>query len=458
VTESQFRIGALSRRAPIRADAHSGAAIEHVGGLTRVLPALAEFAEVNWTTFSKPNQIDLPKSFSFANLSGQALDHNININLTEVDFLSLEQSDWFCTHFIWPLLHDLPMPEIDSTDLQQAFDSIKNICHTLARECVDPDNDGYLVNDFQLSQVPLQLKELEPQKRISFFLHTPWPKSRTRNNFSIEILRFLASGMLAAQVIEFQTQRDLHAFEDFVLENLPREPINSILKVNPVSVNIKDLPERSTQHLQSIDIDETDISYVHIARSDPIKNTLTTIKSFKAFLEVTDSPNARRFLDIFIVPSRQQWLEYQELLAEIVECVESCNSKLRSLGYSPIRLRIGDDYQNANKALTRYDYLIVCSIADGLNLVVKEGAILNARNGVIISSPNVGAMAELENYCVVSRTIDHDGILEALIAATKLDATTREKMSTQLKQQVTQFDASHWAESVISGLKVLETV
>jgi trehalose 6-phosphate synthase len=185
---------------------------------------------------------------------------------------------------------------------------------------------------------------------------------------------------------------------------------------------------------------------------------LATIKSFKAFLEVTDSPNARRYLDVFIVPSRQQWLEYQELLAEIVECVESCNSKLRSLGYSPIRLRIGDDYQSANNALTRYDYLIVCSIADGLNLVVKEGAILNARNGVIISSPNVGAMAELENYCVVSGTIDHDGILDALIAATKLDATTRETMSMQLKQQVTQFDASHWAESVISGLRVLETV
>jgi trehalose-6-phosphate synthase len=455
VIDSVLKIGVLSRRAPIGQSADFGTTIEHVGGLTRVLPALAEFAEIAWTTLATQSQIGLPKKYSFAKLSRNTYQHDISIHLTEVDALELNQSDWFCTHYIWPLLHDLPIPEFDAVELNLYLESIRSICQAVASNCADFSNDGYLVNDFQLSQVPSVLREFEPQKPITFFLHTPWPKTKLNSNFAIEILQFLATGMLGADVIEFQTQKDLQAFETFVSDYLPAQLIDAELKVNPVSVNVQDLRHQSTTAGQ-IDFHDDDVSYVHIARSDPIKNTLATIRAFTEIARLNES-QARKFLDLLIVPSRQQWPQYQELLAEIADCVEVCNAQLSSLGYTPIRMHVGNDYDLAIQALTRYDYLIVCSVADGLNLVVKEGAILNTRNGVIISTATVGAMAELGNFCVLTDA-DDVSIVKALEVAEKLDSNKREEMSVQLKEQIKEFDASHWAQSVIASLKVLQRV
>jgi trehalose 6-phosphate synthase len=166
----------------------------------------------------------------------------------------------------------------------------------------------------------------------------------------------------------------------------------------------------------------------------------------------------RSYLDVYLVPSRQQWPSYQGLLTEIAECVNKYNDILSSLNYSPIRIHIGNDYHRASQALIRYDYLIACSVADGLNLVVKEGAILNNRNGVIISTESVGAMAELGKFCVVAADPTQVCVTQALLDAKALDFESRRKMSVELKRHVQEFDSSNWAQNVVANFKVLEKV
>ena len=134
------------------------------------------------------------------------------------------------------------------------------------------------------------------------------------------------------------------------------------------------------------------------------------------------------------------------------------NNILSSLNYSPIRIHIGNDYHRASQALIRYDFLIACSVADGLNLVVKEGAILNNRDGVIISTEKVGAMAELGTFCVVAADTSEIGITEALLEAADIDFEMRRKMSVELKRHIQEFDSSNWAQNVIATFKVLEKV
>ena len=458
MTENPLKIGVLSRRAPIGQHPETGATLEHVGGLTRVLPALAEFADMNWIAVTTQSQLGLPKHYSLAKVSGQSYPHEIEVFLSEVEPLELNQSDWFCTYFIWPLLHDMVMPEIDFVEMEASLNSMKSACNTLAVSCIDLDNNGYLVNDFQLSQVPAALKNLQPNKPITYFLHTPWPKVIPRNDAAIKILEFLALGMLAADIIAFQTQRDLQAFEDFVSNYLPTQIMNVKLEVNPVSVDALNLPEQSKGFADFNGLGEDEISYVHIARSDPIKNTLATINAFTELAKRFTESSPRSYLDLYIVPSRQQWPEYRSLLTKIVECVESNNTKLSSLNYSPIRIHVGNDYQRASSALKRYDYLIACSVADGLNLVVKEGAVLNNRNGVIISTKNVGAMAELGEFCVVAAEATEVEIAEALTEAKNLSTESRRKMSANLKRHIQEFDSSNWAQNVVANFKVLEKV
>lgn len=458
MAEGDLKIGVLSRRAPIGQTPDSTATLEHVGGLTRVIPALAEFASIDWTALTTQSQVGLPRNYSFSDISNQINQHGINIFLTDVDTQELDLSDWFCAHFMWPLLHDLTIPELVEEELNQHFNALRITSRVLAAESIDVDNHGYFVNDFQLSQVPLALRELEPSKQISFFLHTPWPKSAPSSNVVIKILEFLASGMLASDVIQFQTQKDLQAFEAFVINRLPLELANVQLEVNPVSVKVQQLKLQSLGTEELLNLHEDEISYVHIARSDPIKNTLASINAFAELAQEFKEFAPRSYLDLFIVPSRQQWPMYQGLLSEIIQTVEQCNSKLSSLNYAPIRLHIGNDYQRASQALTRYDYLIACSVADGLNLVVKEGAILNDRNGVIVSTKNVGAMAELGNFCIVAANASEIAIAKALREATSIDLDSRKTMSVKLKQQVQQSDSHNWADKVVASLKVLEIV
>jgi trehalose 6-phosphate synthase len=458
VTENPLTIGVLSRRAPIGQHPEIGATLEHVGGLTRVLPTLAEFAHMNWTAVTTQSQLGLPQHYSLAKVSGQSYPHEIEVFLSEVDHLELNQSDWFCTHFIWPLLHDIAMPEIDLAEMEASLNSMKSFCNTLAVSCIDLDNYGYLVNDFQLSQVPAALKNLEPNKPVTFFLHTPWPKIVPRNDAAIKMLEFMATGMMVADVIQFQTQRDLQAFESFVSDYLPTQIMNVKLEVNPVSVDALNLPLQSRGFAGFNGFGEDEISYLHIARSDPIKNTLATINAFTELAKFFTETSPRSYLDLYIVPSRQQWPEYRSLLTELVECVEGSNAKLSFLNYSPIRIHVGSDYQRASLALTRYDYLIACSVADGLNLVVKEGAVLNNRNGVIISSKNVGAMAELGEFCIVAAEATEVGIAEALREAKNLSSESRRSMSAEIKRHIVEFDSSNWAQKVVANFKVLEKV
>jgi trehalose 6-phosphate synthase len=230
------------------------------------------------------------------------------------------------------------------------------------------------------------------------------------------------------------------------------------LEVNPVSVDVQALMTQPMRNEDTIKLLEDEISYVHIARSDPIKNTFATIAAFTELAMHFTGSMPRSYFDLYLVPSRQQWSEYQFLMTQITECVGKSNAQLSSLDYVPIRLHIGNDYRRATQALSRYDYLIACSVADGLNLVVKEGAILNNRNGVIVSSNKVGAMAELGDFCIIADEITSTGIARALLEARDLSAESRRRMSFDLKRQIQEFDVSFWAQSVVTNFKILEKV
>ena len=453
-----MRIGVLSRRAPIGHGTDSGIAIEHVGGLTRVLPALAEFADINWTALTTQSQAGLPNHYSYAKISNQVQPNQIDIYLTEVDAQELDRSDWFCAHYIWPLLHDLPIPELAASVIDDAIVAMNEVSQAIATNCLDETNVGYLVNDFQLALAPLSLKTIEGNRQVIFFLHTPWPKSVIQNNAAIKVLQFLASGMLAADVIEFQTSKDMQAFETFVLNHMPDPDGTPMLAVNPVSIDVKALQKSALDSSSEVGLSDSEISYVHIARSDPIKNTLATISAFTDLAMTFKNMQSRSYLDLYIVPSRQQWPHYQELLSEISRCVANCNAELAFLDYSPIRLHIGNDYELTSRALARYDYLLICSISDGLNLVIKEGAALNSRNGVIVSTESVGAMAQLGSSCVVAKGVDKASITAALREAAGVNQETRKVMALQLKQQVEEFNSSRWARSILQSFKILEAV
>ena len=58
--------------------------------------------------------------------------------------------------------------------------------------------------------------------------------------------------------------------------------------------------------------------------------------------------------------------------------VEHVNTRHGNTDWMPIDLRIQDNFPPTLAAYTHYDALMVNAIFDGMNLVAKEGAIVNA--------------------------------------------------------------------------------
>jgi trehalose-6-phosphate synthase len=268
--------------------------------------------------------------------------------------------------------------------------------------------------------------------------------------------------MLCADFINFQTPADLKSFVAFVAENfqvritsgevtsISSENYSAQLLVNPVSVDATSLAQ--LPHKSPSDLRDEDLLFVHIARSDPAKNTLGVITAVTQLL--TDrSPNSRRIcIDLYIVPSRQEFLAYQELLTQIQTQVADFNSGFVSDYQDPIRLHIGNDYARALGALRRFDFLLAPSWADGMNLVIKEAAVLNTRNGVIVATPKVGAMATLGAYCIIADSPHPAHLLEAIELAMTLPENQRQQMSSEINSFVKSNNLNSWAFKILQPI------
>ena len=61
-----------------------------------------------------------------------------------------------------------------------------------------------------------------------------------------------------------------------------------------------------------------------------------------------------------------------------------------------------------------FDVLLVNPIYDGMNLVAKEGPLVNERDGVLVLSENAGSHEELGEWAITVNPFDIDETAEAL--------------------------------------------
>jgi trehalose 6-phosphate synthase len=95
-------------------------------------------------------------------------------------------------------------------------------------------------------------------------------------------------------------------------------------------------------------------------------------------------------------------------------------------------------------ALQSYDVLLVNAIADGMNLVAKEGPIVNQRDGVLILSERAGARQQLESAATVISPCDVYATAEALHQALVMPPGERRERADQLRLFVEREDITDW--------------
>ena len=91
-----------------------------------------------------------------------------------------------------------------------------------------------------------------------------------------------------------------------------------------------------------------------------------------------------------------------------------------------------------------YDVLLVNSIADGMNLVAKEGPIVNQQDGVLILSERAGARQQLEPGALVIAPCDIYATAEAMHQALTMPDEQKSEKANLLRWQIKNDDITTW--------------
>ena len=102
-------------------------------------------------------------------------------------------------------------------------------------------------------------------------------------------------------------------------------------------------------------------------------------------------------------------------------------------------------------SLTIFDVLLVNPVRDGLNLVAKEGSLLNGGEGVLVLSHEAGAWEELSESALGVNPFDVAGTADALHRALSMEPAERRARAEHLRSVVLGRTAADWLDDQLSA-------
>ncbi len=167
----------------------------------------------------------------------------------------------------------------------------------------------------------------------------------------------------------------------------------------PISIDVKRLRQFAQSRPESLNYEPTWNSMLggqklilRIERIEPSKNIVRGFQAFEEMLEAHPEHQGQVTFVAILVPSRMEVPEYRAYLDAADGDRRAESTRTTGTGeWEPVRVLMGESYPRAVAAMQLYDVLLVNSIADGMNLVAKEGPIVNRRDGVLVLSERNGA-------------------------------------------------------------------
>ena len=185
---------------------------------------------------------------------------------------------------------------------------------------------------------------------------------------------------------------------------------------------------------------------LRVDRAEPSKNIVRGFHAFGRFLEAHPEFVGRVNFVAILVPSRMDVLEYQNYLDDVSSIAGRINARYANVetGWQPINLIMGENYPRALAAMKWYDVLMVNSIIDGMNLVAKEGCLLNERNGVLILSEGAGAADQLGDDALMVAPADVEAPPMRIYQALTMPLRRAPAPADNLRRAVESDDVAKW--------------
>ncbi len=320
-----------------------------------------------------------------------------------------------------------------------------------------------LLQDYHFYLVAERVRELCPDVVLTHFVHIPWPSPDEWRVLPTGIRERLLRGLMGSDVVGFHTRRYARNFVlcaqellglDVDLDNLEITVGNRTVRARyyPISVDTAALEATLTTEevaahvaiLRYAFLDGDRQLVLRVDRTDPSKNVVRGFLAFGTLLDQHPELVGKVSFLALMQPSRTDVPEYADYIALIGAVVAEINARHTKDGQQPIDLRMAEDFALAVAAYSICDVIMVNALADGMNLVTKEVAVVNRRGGVLTLSENAGAHEELGEYAVTLHPFDVQQMADALYEALTMPVEERYRRLAAAAEQVRTHDLSRW--------------
>ena len=328
-----------------------------------------------------------------------------------------------------------------------------------------------MIHDYHLYLVPLYLRQLLPEAVIQHFTHICWPGPdlwwQIPPAMRSEIMQSLAS----CDIVGFHTPRFVRNFLATVEEVLghPTDPGAGLIETPERRVWVRDYPisidpdgiqrfaeSPAVRTVEAeLDLERSGLNIVQVARTDPSKNLLRSLKAMDLFLQ--EHPRYRgqvRFWGI-LPASRQGSEHYRSYLDRLWEGVQAVNRRHARAGWEPVTVFLENSYPRAIAVMKHYDLLLVNSLADGMNLVAKEGPMVNQRDGILLLSETIGAAEELSDGAIAINPYDLVGMAKAFEKGLTMARSERRRRLGWLRERIQLNPIHRWVYDQLLDLEGL---
>ncbi len=458
-----------SNRGPVhfRMRGHAIESLPTAGGLASALCGLASFTSLTWiAAATNPADCLVANGASFG-LAGPDSTRLRLVTTSEEAFnwhyrRFSNPVLWFLQHGLWDQLRRPRLTSIIQRGWELGYRPVNEaFARIIAEEVRRSARPIVQIHDYHLYLVPMILRRLAPWSLIEHFTHIPWPGPGTWEPLPPAIRRDICEGLLGADIVAFQTDTSavnfLRCCERFVpgarvdhvrsvvwLEGRPTWVRAYPISVDPARLRrLASAPEtlRSKEYLRHLCGERT---IVRVDRLDPSKNIVMGFRAFGHLLDRRPDLRGRvRFL-AFLVPSRETIAEYRRYTQEVWREVEAINTRFGRDGWRPIEVFYEDNRPQAIAGLALADVLLVNAIADGMNLVAKEGPIVSERDLVLVLSRGCGAHTQLGPAAISIPPLDLAATSGALEQALDMPPAERRRRATALRSAIEGYDLSRW--------------
>jgi trehalose 6-phosphate synthase len=400
------------------------------------------------------------------------------VNLVPVpDAIAEPYYSSFCNPILWFIQHGLA-EQLTSPDLAQEASNSWLAGYVpvnrLFAEAVIAEMDCHagparvMLHDYHLYLAPRLIRRARPDAHLQQFVHIPWPRSDAWAVLPAWLVKELCKGLLANDSLAFQTAESVSNFIATCEAYLPGEIADSGADLtfdgrdihvwsNPISVDPLELsslggsPELA-QLRASLRAPFGVQTIVRVDRLDPAKNVLRGFQAFELLLEKRPDLHRRVRFNAFLVPSRSGIPEYDSYVRDVFRLVELINSRYGAPDWTPITVFHEQNRAQALAGLSLYDVLLVNSIADGMNLVSKEGPLLNEKDGVICLSTAAGSFEQLHHGVIAVDPLDVRKTAQALEVALELRPEVRSTMASMTRSAIESHQLTDWLRHLIQDL------